>query len=87
MFSDLSILCIRPESSIREAIRCIERNSRGIVLLVDENCRLLDTITDGDVRRAMLDGLNLDSPVSLLRKNKAGSPYERPVTTSAGTER
>lgn len=86
MISDLLILCVRPSTSIREAIALIDRNSCGIVLVVDEEYRLLDTVTDGDVRRVLLDGLNLDSYVSLLRDYKAGSPYPEPVTALVGTE-
>lgn len=83
----LSDLCIAPDSSIRQAIACIDRNEKGIVLIIDEERRLLGTITDGDVRRAMLTDDSLDTPVSELLARKAGSPYPQPVTAGVGTER
>ena len=86
MITDLSMLCVRPDSSIREAITCIDRNKCGIALVVDESHRLLDTISDGDVRRAMLAGVNVDAPVSSLQSRRAKSPYTAPVTAPVGTE-
>ncbi len=87
MFSHLVALCIPPSGSIREAIACMDRNERGIALVVDNERRLIGTITDGDVRRAMLAGLNLDTPITELLARKANSPYAQPVTAPVGTER
>ncbi len=41
---------------------CIDRNSAGIVLVVDKKSLLIGTLTDGDIRRALLNGASLDSP-------------------------
>jgi dTDP-glucose pyrophosphorylase/CBS domain-containing protein len=86
MMADLSILCITPNSSIRQAIACIDCNEKGIVLITDEARRLLGTITDGDVRRAMLAGQSLDTPVSELLARKVNSAYPQPVTAPVNTE-
>jgi len=85
MTSDLSALCIRPENTLREAIACIDRNKQGIVLVVDEQQQLVDTITDGDIRRAALAGLNLETPVGRFQSRRTNSPYPAPVTASVGT--
>ena len=77
---DISTLCIGLSSSVREAMTCIDLNARGIALVVDENRKLLGTITDGDIRHAMLSGANLDLPVGQLLERKAGGPYGKPVT-------
>ncbi len=55
---------LRPTAPIVEAIKCLERNEKRIALVTDENHRLLGTITDGDVRRAILRGVSMDSPVA-----------------------
>lgn len=87
VISDLSALCIASDSSIRQAIACIDRSEAKIALVVDESRRLLDAITDGDIRRAMLAGTDLDAPVAMLRDRRSTSPYyPRPVTALAGTE-
>ena len=82
---DLFNQCISPTSTIRQAITCIDKNENGIALITDEKQRLLGTITDGDVRRALLAGLNLDAPVSELSAHKAASIHPKPVTAPLET--
>lgn len=55
-------VCISPTATIGEAIRTIDESSLQIALAVEDN-RLRGTLTDGDVRRAMLKGLTLNDPV------------------------
>lgn len=82
-FSDL---CIGMESSIRQAAASIDRNARGIVLVVDGEQRLFNTITDGDLRRAILAGLMLDDPISELLARKSAVTPTPPVTAPVGTD-
>ncbi len=46
-----------------DAVTAIERSKNKIALIVDEHRRLHGTVTDGDVRRALLRGADLNSPV------------------------
>lgn len=62
----------------------MNRNRRGIVVVVDDSGILLDTITDGDIRRAVLDGVSLETTVAALRPRRATSPYPEPVTARVG---
>ncbi len=55
---------VSPTAPIIEALQIIDRGSVQIALVVDEERRLLGTITDGDVRRGILRGIGLESPVS-----------------------
>lgn len=75
---------VGPDATIRDAIAHMDANRRGIMLVLDRERRLLGTISDGDIRRAILARLNLDTPVAELLARKAGTPYERPVTARAG---
>ena len=86
MDSRIASLCIGPDTSIREAIECIDHNKIQIALVTDEEGRLVDTITDGDIRRAILAGVDLGTPVRALHKRRTGSFYPSPVTAPAGTE-
>ncbi|MBN1887073.1 MAG: nucleotidyltransferase family protein [Thermoflexales bacterium] len=83
---DIERLLIEPAHTIREAMACIDRNAKGIALVVDQERHLLGTVTDGDIRRAILAGVKLDTPVSDLLARKAGSAYPRPVTARVDTE-
>ena len=46
-----------------DALRVIELGGVQIALVVDEEKRLLGTLTDGDIRRALLHGETLESQV------------------------
>lgn len=77
--NDITPLCLPPDSTIQDALRCIEANSRGIALIVDAERRLLGTIVDGDIRRAVLAGIEMQSSVSLLLERKPEA-YKTPIT-------
>lgn len=87
MASASAHLCISSAACVRDAIACIDRNAKGIVLVTDAEQRLIGTLTDGDIRRAMLAGLNLDEPVDALLRRKATSTPALPVTAPVGTAR
>lgn len=59
---------IDPGQSVRDAIEKIDKSGLQIALVVDEQHRLLGTVTDGDVRRAILKGSSLDTAVSAVMK-------------------
>lgn len=46
------------------AVRAIESSHRRIAVVVNDDGRLLGTLTDGDVRRCLLVGGSLETPVS-----------------------
>lgn len=57
---------IRPITPILKAIEIIDANAMQIALVVDEDNRLLGTLSDGDVRRAILKGISLNDPVQSI---------------------
>lgn len=83
MITDLSMLAISAGDSIHDAIARIDRNSAGIVLVLDDAGRLAGTITDGDVRRALLAGRDLSRPAGELLKAKSATSPAQPVTAPA----
>jgi dTDP-glucose pyrophosphorylase len=54
---DLSNVLATSETTIRDALDLINRNQAGIALVVDEQGRIVRSVTDGDIRRAILKGL------------------------------
>ena len=83
MLTDLSRLTVSPGDSIHDAIARIDRNSAGIVLVLDAGGRLAGTVTDGDIRRALLAGADLKRPVGELLTAKSAASPRHPVTASA----
>lgn len=51
-----------PQATIREVLARIDASPHLFQIVVDEAGRLLGTVTDGDIRRAMLQGVGLDAP-------------------------
>lgn len=67
---NINQLLISPQSTILEALQIIDRGSVQIALVADEHKRLLGTVTDGDVRRGILRGISLESPVQTIMNVK-----------------
>ncbi len=58
------------DSIIKQVIRNLIDSSMKIVLVVNENKELLGTISDGDIRRGLLKGLDLNSPIDgIIHRN------------------
>jgi dTDP-glucose pyrophosphorylase len=83
--SDIRRYLVGLETTIREVTACIDRNMRGIVLVADQEDRLLGTISDGDIRRATLEGVSPDLPVQTLLEERKKRGGHAPVTAPMGT--
>ena len=83
---DLEQILLQPEATIQEAWTAIGKGAVGIALLVNDDRRLIGTITDGDVRRAILDATDLDTPVTTLVRYHPGARWE-PTVAPEGTQR
>jgi len=70
----------RPDATIGEAVATINDGGFEIGLVVDGDGRLLGTVTDGDVRRGLLAGLDMAAPVTEIMN-------ARPVTAAPDTGR
>lgn len=73
---DLSYLITNENSSIIEAMRLIDINSKGMLLVIDKNDKLLGTITDGDIRRAILLDFQLNTSISEIYNKNCIYVYE-----------
>lgn len=69
---------LKPDAALMAAVRAIESSRRRIAVVVDNDGCLLGTLTDGDVRRCLLDGGSLETPVA-----RAMNPD--PVTAKLGS--
>ena len=59
----LSTLTVEVNQSLRHAMQSIDSNARGIVFITHDR-KLVGVASDGDIRRALLRGVTLDSPIS-----------------------
>ena len=85
--TDITWLCIRLDQTLRQAMACINKSCKGIALVLDEKGCLLYTITDGDLRRAVLHGLTLEMTIEEWAKECAEHGNTSPMTATMGTSR
>ena len=57
-------ITIGPDASVHQAWETIDRGTMQIALVIDRDCHLLGTVTDGDIRRAVLHGKGLEVPIT-----------------------
>jgi dTDP-glucose pyrophosphorylase len=62
--SRLRAATLSPKASIFDALSSIESGALQVAFQLDESFRLVGIVTDGDLRRALLKGASLDSPVA-----------------------
>lgn len=79
MSSRLKEATLSPTATLRDAMKAIDAAATEIALVVDERGRLLGTVTDGDIRRAILRTVPLDSPVAGVMRREFTA-----VTSAAG---
>lgn len=68
---ELEKILIYTQTTILETLKVIDDAAVEIALVVDEEKRLIGTVTDGDIRRGLIKGLSLDEPISSIMN---GSP-------------
>lgn len=70
---------------VRDLMGVMDRCALGITLVVDDQGRLEATVTDGDVRRAILLGIRLDQSVAdLVAARRNGIRTRPPITAPVG---
>ena len=63
---DVSRLFLKPSANALEALKVIDNGAAQIALVVDEQQRLVGTLTDGDIRRGLLHGETLEAKAERL---------------------
>ena len=64
--TDISAFLTPIDGVLGDLLRCIDANRSGIALVVDADGRLLATATDGDLRRATLSRVTVETPIAEL---------------------
>jgi len=82
MSASIDQLLTSAEASIKEALVVIDGNGLGVAFVVDKAGRLKGIVTDGNVRRALLKGANLEDSIMVATNTAC---ITLPVTTPAET--
>jgi len=61
---------VTPDMSLKEAIKQMDKASLQVLIVVDSESRILGIITDGDMRRAIINKVDFNEPVkAIMNKN------------------
>lgn len=71
---------IKPQNTIRDALEIINIESLRVAIVVDQELTLLGVVTDGDIRRGLLENLPLTEQVAKVMNTQ-------PTTALKGTSR
>lgn len=63
---NLDQIIVSPDSTIRETLVAIDNGLMGVALVTDENLMLLGTVTDGDIRRALIKDATLNDSIETI---------------------
>jgi len=64
MIQNLADLSVAPNASLLDTIAAISKGTKQIALVIDDAGVLLGTVTDGDIRRGLLRGLDMKALVT-----------------------
>ena len=73
---DIRNYSLYPSCSLQDTLSIINLNSKQMALVVDEKERLIGVVTDGDIRRALLNGASWDTPVSAVMNSKPKTAFD-----------
>ncbi len=59
-------ILLSPTSTIKEALHIIDKGAKRIAIVLDDDERVIGTLTDGDLRRGLLNGLTLDASIESI---------------------
>ena len=63
-------ITIQPDITIRQAMKTLSQIGEKCLVVIDEKNTLLGTLTDGDVRKAILKGVDINASIDNIYKSK-----------------
>jgi len=77
VLTDFAVYCCPPDMPIREVLARLNTTEYVFQMVLDEGGRLIGTVTDGDIRRAILEGATLEDRADICM-------HRDPATGRAG---
>jgi len=73
-------ILVPPSTTIQEVLKIIDKEALKLALVVDSNQFLLGTVSDGDIRRSLINNNPMSTPISEIM-------FLKPTTVSENTPR
>ncbi len=80
---EINSILLDQQSTLRQAIGVMNNTGLKILIVVKKNSKMLGTIVDGDIRRGLIKGLNLDSKVTKIINSKPKITKKKITTLEA----
>jgi dTDP-glucose pyrophosphorylase len=64
-------ILVSPNISIRQAMKDLSASGKKCLLVVNSDNKFLGTLTDGDIRKAILKGININQTISNIYQNES----------------
>ncbi len=68
MKENLEAFVTEPSVTVLDALKRIDANKKGFLVVTDSNLKVLGTLTDGDIRRAFIKGIDAASGIEEIYK-------------------
>jgi dTDP-glucose pyrophosphorylase len=79
-------ITIREDLTIRQAMKSLDKTAEKCLLVVNENNKLLGTLTDGDLRRVVLSGKGISIDISTSYNTKPTILFQNNYTIEKATQ-
>ena len=66
-------------SNIRQAIKILNKSGARTLIVVDKNDRLIGTLSDGNIRRSIINGFNLETSINKIYNKDPIFIYENKI--------
>lgn len=77
---NISELISLESNTIKETMRIIDKNALGIAFIVNSDQKLKGVVTDGDIRRAIINGSDVDEKISFaINTNPITESIKKPI--------
>ena len=63
-------------SNIKQAIKILNKHGSKTIIVVNHNKKLVGTLSDGDIRKSIIKGFNLESSINNIYNKKPIFFYE-----------
>lgn len=75
----LKLLLIQPDTTMKQAMQKLVQTSEKILFVADKDGKLIGTVTDGDIRRKILNGCGFDMKIcDIMNKDFVSVAFDMP---------
>ena len=66
MKKEIKKFCINPNHSIHQALQQLSDVGKKSLVVINNNNELIGTLSDGDIRKAILEGININHNIDKI---------------------